>query len=83
MNVYMRLNEARERFHSAEIKKSGHNRFAGYSYFELGDFVTPALRIFKEVGLTSVIRFEQDLATMEIVNTAHTGGEDCHHQPDV
>ena len=70
MNVYMRLNEARERFHSAEIKKSGHNRFAGYSYFELGDFVTPALRIFKEVGLTSVIRFEQDLATMEIVNTA-------------
>jgi hypothetical protein len=41
MNVYMRLNEAREKFHSAEIKKSGHNKFAGYSYFELGDFVTP------------------------------------------
>jgi hypothetical protein len=57
--------------------------FAGYSYFELGDFVTPALRIFKEVGLTSVIRFEQDLATMEIVNTGQAGGEDCHHQPDV
>ena len=69
MNVYMRLNTAREKFHSAEIKKSGHNKFAGYTYFELGDFVTPALKIFKEVGLTSVIRFEQDLATMEIINT--------------
>lgn len=68
MNVYQKLNAAREKFHTAEIKKSGHNKFAGYYYFELGDFVVPALRIFKEVGLTSVIRFEADIATMEIVN---------------
>jgi hypothetical protein len=68
MNVYQKLNLAREKFHTAEIKKSGHNKFAGYYYFELGDFVVPALRIFKEVGLTSVIRFEPDMATMDIVN---------------
>lgn len=68
MNVYQKLNQAREKFHSAEIKKSGHNKYAGYYYFELGDFVVPALKIFKEVGLTSVIRFEADIATMEIVN---------------
>jgi hypothetical protein len=69
MNVYQKLNLAREKFHSAEIKKSGHNKFANYYYFELADFVVPALKIFKEVGLTSVIRFETDIATMEIVNT--------------
>jgi len=68
MNVYQKLNLAREKFHQSEIKKSGHNKFAGYYYFELGDFVVPALKIFKEVGLTSVIRFESDIATMEIVN---------------
>ncbi len=68
MNVYQKLNLAREKFHSAEIKKSGHNKFANYYYFELSDFVVPALNIFKEVGLTSVIRFETDIATMEIVN---------------
>ena len=68
MNVYQKLNLAREKFHSAEIKKSGHNKYAGYYYFELGDFVVPALKIFKEVGLTSVIRFEAEIATMEIVN---------------
>ena len=68
MNVYQKLNLAREKFHSAEIKKSGHNKFANYYYFELADFVLPALKIFKEVGLTSVIRFETDIATMEIVN---------------
>ena len=68
MNVYQKLNLAREKFHSAEIKKSGHNKFANSYYFELADFVVPALKIFKEVGLTSVIRFETDIATMEIVN---------------
>lgn len=68
MNVYQKLNLAREKFHAAEIKKSGHNKFAGYYYFELADFVVPALKIFKEVGLASVIRFEEKEATMEIVN---------------
>jgi len=70
MNVYEKLNLAREKFHSAEIKKSGHNKFAGYTYFELGDFVVPALRIFKEVGLTSIISFDRDLASMQIIDTA-------------
>lgn len=69
MNVYQKLNLAREKFHQSEIKKSGHNKFAGYNYFELGDFVVPALQIFKEVGLTSVISFQQDHASMAIVNS--------------
>lgn len=68
MNVYQKLNLAREKFHAAEIKKSGHNKFAGYHYFELSDFVLPALKIFNEVGLTSVTRFEEFDATMEIIN---------------
>jgi len=69
MNVYTKLNHARERFHSRQLKKSGHNKFANYYYFELGDFVIPALEIFKDVGLTSVISFDSEYATMTIVNT--------------
>ena len=69
MNVYQKLNEARDLFHQAPLKKSGHNKFAGYSYFELGDFVVPVLEIFKQVGLTSIISFKQDEATMQIINT--------------
>ena len=69
MNVYQKLNEARDIFHQAKLKKSGHNKFANYYYFELGDFVIPALEIFRSVGLTSVIRFGIDQAVMEIVNT--------------
>jgi hypothetical protein len=70
MNVYQKLNAARDKFHSTEIKKSGHNKFAGYKYFELGDFIEPALRIFGEVGLTSIISFGKDEASITIVDTA-------------
>ncbi len=67
MNVYQKLNAARSAFHSKPLKKSGHNNFAGYDYFELGDFVIPALSVFAEHGLTSVISFG-DVASMTIVN---------------
>lgn len=68
MNVYQKLNAAREQFHQAKLKKSGHNKFAGYSYFELGDFLVPALQIFRQVGLCATITFDRDIATMRIVN---------------
>ena len=68
MNVYQKLNEARAKFHKKALKKSGHNKFAGYNYFELGDFVIPAIEIFNEVGLTSIIRFGKDIAEFIVVN---------------
>jgi hypothetical protein len=68
MNVYQKLNEAREQFHKAKLKKSGHNKFANYYYFELGDFVIQALEIFNSHWLTSIISFVKEEASMTIVN---------------
>jgi hypothetical protein len=68
MNVYAKLNEAREEFHSLELKKTGHNKFAGYNYFELGDFLIPALKVFKKHGLCGTISFNKDFAKMCVVN---------------
>lgn len=66
MSVVKKLNEARTKFHALELKKSGLNKFAGYSYFELADFLVPALRIFNEVGLCAFVSFDKELATMTI-----------------
>ena len=68
MNVYQKLNIARKKFHSIELKKSGHNKFAGYKYFELGDFIIPALEIFNEVGLTSVVTFGTEISHISIID---------------
>jgi len=68
MPVHKKLNEARIAFHALPLKKSGHNTFAGYKYFELSDFVIPALRIFNDVGLCAVISFSESTASMHIVD---------------
>lgn len=68
MNVFQKLNLAREKFHSSKIKKTGRNNFAGYDYFELGDFIVPALQIFKEVGLVGIVSFGKEIATLTIIN---------------
>ena len=66
MSVYQRLNEARAKFHELKLSKTGHNKFAGYYYFELGDFLIPALKVFRECGLCAIVSFDKDTATMEI-----------------
>lgn len=75
-NVYQRLNRARQIFHAMELRKSGRNTFANYSYFELGDFLIPALKIFDDVGLCPLpISFTADEAKMTIVRVDDP--EDC------
>jgi hypothetical protein len=68
MPVHKKINEARIAFHALPLKKSGHNTFAGYKYFELADFVIPALRIFNDVGLCAIISFSETTASMHIVD---------------
>lgn len=68
MTVHSKLNKARIKFHALPLKKSGHNKFAGYRYFELGDFLVPALQICDEVGISCTISLAGDAATMRIVD---------------
>jgi hypothetical protein len=70
MNVYQKLNDARVQFHKLQLKKTGLNKFAGYSYFELGDFLIPALQVLHDNGLCAFISFGKELATMTIVDVA-------------
>jgi hypothetical protein len=69
MGVHKKLMEARIALQAAPLKKSGHNKFAGYQYFELGDFLPTINIIFHKLGLCSVISFDKDLATMCITDT--------------
>ena len=74
MGVYKKLADARKMMRSRTLKKSGHNKFAGYNYFELGDFLHPALEIFDELGLISIVSFTKEQAELCIVDTVG-GGE--------
>jgi translation initiation factor IF-2 len=66
LKVCRKLVEVRNELQTMPLSKSGHNKFAGYKYFELGDFLPAIQGLFKKHGLCDVISFTQDLATMVV-----------------
>jgi hypothetical protein len=64
--VYQKLQQARIKLQSTQLKKSGHNKFAGYQYFELGDFLPTINQIFAELKLCSTVSFDENTATLKI-----------------
>jgi hypothetical protein len=71
--VYDKLQRARVTLQSIELKKSGHNKFAGYRYFELADFLPTVNKIFDDLGLCHTLEFTSDLAVMRIIDTENGG----------
>jgi len=67
--VHKKLMAARIMLQNAPLKKSGHNKFAGYSYFELGDFIPTINQIFNEVGLCGVVSYDTEIASLTITDT--------------
>ena len=61
MSVHRKLMQARIALQGRKMNKSGLNKFAGYSYFELGDFLPSVMDIFNETGLCGVISFGTDV----------------------
>jgi hypothetical protein len=67
--VHKKLMQARVMLQNTELKKSGHNKFAGYSYFELGDFIPSVNQIFSEIGLCGIVSYDSEIASLTITDT--------------
>lgn len=74
MSVYKKLQQARIKLQNTKLAKSGKNKFAGYEYFELSDFLPTIQNICTEVGLCGVVSFTPDMAYL---NLYETDGEGC------
>jgi len=69
MNIYEKLSEARIRLQGMNLKKSGRNKFAGFSYYELADFIPSVNQIFGELKLYSMFSVKDGEAVLSIVNS--------------
>jgi hypothetical protein len=69
MSVYKKLQDARLLLQNTKLSKSGKNKFAGYEYFELGDFLPAIQTICQKVGLCGVVSFNQEMAYLTIYDT--------------
>jgi len=62
MSIYRKLQEARIQLQRTKLSKSGKNKFAGYEYFELADFLPSIQEICLKVGLCGTVSFTADTA---------------------
>lgn len=71
-NIYEKLQEMRVELQQMNIKKSGKNKFAGYEYYELGDILPPINELQSKYKTCSFINFDNEKATLTIINTEKT-----------
>lgn len=63
-----KLSEMRVELQEMQLKKSGVNKFAGFNYFELADFLPAINTLAVKYKVCNEIRFYQDKATLTIEN---------------
>lgn len=74
LQVFWKLGIARQKILNAAMKKTGKNTYSGYDYFQLDDFLPTVLKVFAELGLTGVVSYTAELATLTIVDL-EAGGQ--------
>lgn len=67
-NIYMKLAQMRVELQKMNIKKSGHNDYSNYDYYELADILPPINDLQEKYKTCSFISFTNDIATLRIVN---------------
>ena len=67
MNIYEKLQFCRVELQKMGLKKSGKNKFAGYSYYELQDFLPIINEMFEKQKLCAVVSYE-DYARLTIID---------------
>lgn len=63
-----KIAEMRVELQKMDLQKSGENKFAGFNYFELGDFLPKINELAVKYKVFNSIRFYSDKATLTIVN---------------
>ena len=69
LNIYVKIQLCRVELQSMNLKKSGQNKYAGFSYYTLEDIAPPLNILLLKYGLTSNISFDNEKAILTIINT--------------
>lgn len=67
-NVYQKLQCARVELQKMNIKKSGENKYSGFKYFELKDFIPPLNEILFNYRLTTNFSIAEEQAKLTVIN---------------
>lgn len=72
MSIYRKIQLVKQKLLESNLKKSGENKYAGFKYYELGDFIPTIIKLCNEVGLFTKVTFTNEMATLRIINSDKT-----------
>lgn len=67
-NIYQKLAKLRYDIQRAPLKKTGHNGFQKFDYFELKDFIPTVMKMCDEIGLVGQVTIADGDATLTVIN---------------
>lgn len=68
MNVWQKLQAMRCELQDMNLKKTGKNTFAGYDYYDLGDFLPQVNALMLKYGMTSEMNLTLDKMELVLIN---------------
>ena len=72
INIYQKMQAIKEELLEMNLKKSGLNKFANFSYYELSDFLPQIIKLCNKYNLFTQINFNKENGTLTIVNAENT-----------
>lgn len=81
LNIYEKITNIKSDFLKANVKKSGKNKFANYTYYELADITPVLIELCKQYGIFTKFSYTKDEATLEIVNIENPDEREIYTSP--
>ena len=68
LNIYEKIQKIKDELLKANLKKTGENKFAGFKYYELADFLPTIINLCNEYKVFTRVSFDYNDATLEVRN---------------
>lgn len=81
INIYEKITNIKNDFLKENVKKSGRNKFANYTYYELADITPVLIELCKKYGIFTKFSYTKDEATLEIVNIENPNEREIYTSP--
>ena len=81
LNLYEKITNIKSDFLKANVKKSGKNKFANYTYYELADITPVLIELCKTYKVFTKFSYTKEQATLEIVNIEKPDEREIYTSP--
>lgn len=81
LNLYEKITNIKSDFLKANVKKSGKNKFANYTYYELADITPVLIELCKQYKVFTKFSYTKEFATLEIVNIENPEEREIYTSP--